>query len=502
MPKLAVKGLDKVGVVTDISSFEIPINAWTDANNITFTEGGAKKVGNLLEVLSSTPDKVNKFYTKDKRLFYTTDDSVFMHTGAGATDISKGAYVTSNEWYIAELSNVLVFTNSANKPQYFGTNAATLEDLPDWSDLWRTPIIRSYKNFLLALGTTEMGVDYKQRVRWSDIARPNDAPASWDATSTTNSAGFNDLSEAKGDVVDGLDMRDSFMVYTTKEVFSIDYIAGNDIFRFRKALDNVSILAPECVCKVPNGHFVVTSNDIIIHNGSSSQSVIKGRIKRRLFDEIANGNPQLTKVQYYPAKEEVWVCYGESELENAAVFNLSNGTWSFRLLPSITAIHYGVLPETTAEVIDTMTGTMDSYTQTFDGTGKDFVNSSIIGKGVDGRWLALDEPTWSEIIRPAWLVRENIDFDSVGFSSSSIKQIKTIYPQIQGQEFINISVGYSMSPEIPPTWSLPVRFDPRNDYKADFRVDGRYISIKFESFGVKPWKLMGYEIDAMPRGGR
>lgn len=515
MAQVVINNLAQYGVISDIAPFQSPPNAWTSARNVSFESGGVSKSGNRSEVMVPTTEVVNKIYNKSGKVYYTTGKKVYQATGVGNVDVSKGLaeYTATDEWFVTELSNVLVFVNESEVPQMFLPTDSELSDLTGWGvenpseegDVipWRTSRIRAYKNFLVAIGMIEDGKEYTQRVRWSDLALPNEAPPSWDATDTTKSAGFNDLSEARGKLVDGLVMGDYFILYTTQEVFLVSYVGGNNIFSFRKVFDNVSILAPECAAPVNGGHFVVTTSDVIIHNGSSWQSIITDKIKQNLFSAIGNGDPNKVKVQAYPAKNEIWVLYPSSKganLDRAAIYNLDNGTWTFRELPSLTAISYGVIPSDDDKIIDTQTQIIDTDDNIINGVGQDFVKGSLFASATDLVWWAIDEGVSGTVNLPCSMIKQNLDFDDWGVEATQHKQIKAIYPQFQGSGVVNISVGIAENPYDAPRWSESVPFTIGSDRKADFRVTGRYISVRFEGFESASWTLMSYGIDGAPRG--
>ena len=389
--------------------------------------------------------------------------------------------------------------------------SSRFEDLTAWgvengaTVPWRTKKIRAYKNFLIAIGMQEDGTDYTQRVRWSNIAIPNAAPDSWDATSTTGSAGFNDLSEARGELMDALQMGEYLILYTTQEVFLVSYVGGNDIFTFRKIFDDISLLAPECMCQVKGGHFVVTTSDIVIHNGSTYQSIIENRIKRDLFQTMNVGDTTVAKVQYYPAKQEVWVLYPSSKgayLDRAAIYSLNSQTWTYRELPNVTAIAYNILPTDNDRIIDLQTMLIDEDNQTFNGVGQDFVRGSLFVNTYELEWWAVDEGTGGTVNLPSVAVKQNIDFDDYGLEATSHKMVMGIYPQISGTGKVFISVGTAENPYDAPDWSESVEFTVGVDRKADFRVSGRYISIRFEAFAKEYWTLTSYGIDIQTRGTR
>lgn len=510
MAKVQVKKLAQYGIVSDVEPYELPSNAWSGGNNISFQDGGVVRIQGMLPFLKETEEEVMAIYTKDNYLYYTTAKGIYLFTGRDHIKLNKDGenFTPSSDWTVTELSNILVFSSDTIIPKYLPLNKLEVEDLPEWQKGWRSNNVRAYKNFLIALGTHENGINYPQRVRWSDVTMPNSPPLDWDATSTTNSAGFNELSNTRGKILDGLELNDHFYLYTEEDVHLMEYIAGNDIFRFRKVLENVGILAKGCVCKVDGGHFVVTRKDVGVHNGNSFKSVVEGSIKEKLFDEIRNSSDYNdVKVVAYPAKAEIWVTYktaGAEYYNKAAIFNTSSGVWTFRELPEMTAIHYGVVPRDATGFIDDQDMLIDDNDEFINDVGKDFTRAGLFMSVRDGGWIAVDEgyavPHRKNI--RCYVERLYLDFDDVGLNPDDLKQVLSVYPQATGSGQMNIYIGVSDSPYRLPTWSRPVRFDLKTGVKADFRMTGRYISVRFETMDNQEWKLLGYGIDVDKRGGR
>src|SRR3546814_12047020 len=87
-------------------------------------------------------------------------------------------------------------------------------------------------------------------VKWSDLTGFGAGPATWDHTSPSNSAGENIINEMKVEIIDGLSLRDSFIIYAKNEVWTMDYIGGNYLFRWRKIYDKVGILHQNCLVQI------------------------------------------------------------------------------------------------------------------------------------------------------------------------------------------------------------------------------------------------------------
>ncbi|WMX18941.1 putative tail fiber protein [Escherichia phage vB_EcoP_PAS59] len=284
-------------------------------------------------------------------------------------------------WYHTIISNCAVATTHYETPQVKEFDSEYFVDLPGWGEQtvvdasgnpsvkkynWKCERIRAFNNRLFALNMRESNASgvtthYPLRLRWSNFAEENKAPELWDdyaydrAVSSdlaanivgqtealeNGYAGYIDLADSNGSLIEVLPLKDYLFVYTEFET----YIGSptNNTYQplmFKKLFNDSGILAPECVVEVEGGHFVVTQNDVILHNGASKKSIASNRVKNMLINEICLVNPIATKVHLHQDKKEVWILYvgpGEPKesfaCTKAAVWNYEFDTWSFRTIP-------------------------------------------------------------------------------------------------------------------------------------------------------------------------
>ena len=85
-----------------------------------------------------------------------------------------------------------------------------------------------------------------------------------------------------------------------------------------------------------------------------------------------------------------------------------------------------------------------------------------------------------------------------------IKEVTGVWPMIRGVPgtVIKISVGGQPTPDEPIRWEGPRDFVVGTDFFLDFIVSDRYISIRFESEGQRPWELLSYDLDLEIVGDR
>jgi hypothetical protein len=510
MALIKISDLSKYGVISDIPSFSTPANAWTTARNVLFKDNGVRKTYNVVVNYDALDEYVYVAYSKDSLIFYCTASAIYSTSGGESTLLvpPEITIAASNEWHIEELSNVLIFSSPNNVPYYFDKGTNLIAELQGWNADWRTNKIVAYKNFLVALGTTENGISLPQRVRWSDLAIPGDIPNDWDATSTTNSAGFNDLSECKGDIIDALPLGDSLIIYTDLEVYEMRYTGGNNIFSFRKLSDNVGILCRGAVDVVKNAHILVTSGDVVSFTTGGYQSLVQDKIKKYLYEQFNKAKNNRTRVRYDLQHNNVWVAYSttsdQSYMNEVAILDLASGAWSFKTIPPLSCITKGVLPSSSLRIIDDQAIIIDHDSALIDGELGDFTESSIYGVINNGgvfNWAILAASS-SENSTLSSLEKLYIDMDEFGLPNTVNKQLRIIRPQIKGRGEMFFSVGTSNEPDSAITWSPAKKFDPSTDYQLDFRIDGRYLSLRVEASTDKDWSLQSITLDVIERGLR
>lgn len=87
---------------------------------------------------------------------------------------------------------------------------------------------------------------------------------------------------------------------------------------------------------------------------------------------------------------------------------------------------------------------------------------------------------------------------------TTIKEVTGIYPVMRAESgtTVQISIGSQAAPDDPVSWEGPYDFVIGTDFYLDFIVSGRYIGVRFESLGQKPWELLGYDLELKVVGGK
>jgi hypothetical protein len=367
-------------------------------------------------------------------------------------------------------------------------------------------------------------------VKWSDIAQFGGPPNSWDIADTTKSAGENIVNEMRSRLIDGLSLRDYFILYCENEVWLMSYIGGNFLFQFRKLYDRCGIINQNCVVQVDSLHYVFDRTDIYVHDGSTKRSIAHGKVKDEIFNSLIFDLQHLCFVAHHPHLNEIHFCYPSGDrlvgfqnpttgCNRAAVYNYVNDTWSYYDLPNVTGHCLSNIPTgeswTTAPDV-----TWEEYGGTYKGVDDDLEQHSLFTSRIDttqgltaSRLVGLDlvvggrlnKPVCPEATKPVFIERIGLDLDEEGVPLPYYKVIHTIYPQLglEGDQPVRFQFGATDIVGQQPVWGAQMEFDPRTTSKVDTgRIAGRYLAYRLYYDGLGDFDFSGIDADIKARGRR
>ena len=539
MPNLPIRNLGAVGVLTDPDAFNLPINAFTRAKNVRFDQGDVVRspcfrdvetVTGFNPIFMTSILDVGNF---DKVIIVADDFDIYeLANGTISLDYSPSASTATSSVTSTSLANVTYLNRSDLAPHYRTPAMSNFATLVNWPSGFTCESLRSFGDFLIALNTTEGGSTFPSRVRFSNIALANNAPDSWDASDTTKSAGFNDLSQMGTPIVDGATLGSNFIVYSSDQVWQMEFVGGTFIFNFRKLFQDRGIINQNCVVEVSGKHYVFDADDIYIHDGLSDQSLVDGRIRDYIYSGIDTGSLDRCFVQYDPVRQDIYFSYKSSDdmaeftngdgCNRAAVYNIQSNTWSFMDLPNVFAgtvanINTVATYATVAAGLTYATsgGTYASQSSGFDQHALMLSRSSATDGLSSHNVFALDginENTSlsgtinTEANKPIKLERIGIDLDQEAqLPLASYKNIIKMVPQfstVATDKTFLVSMGASSLSSEVPAYETAVTLDMSTDYKVDSRSSGRYLSYKVETSDNKDFTVSGFDFDVVATGRR
>lgn len=540
MSTLPVRRLGAAGIVTDTHPSDIEDPAvFTAGVNVRFKNGRASR-GPVFRTIAqldidpghavSIPPSSGGYdeiiivaadYAKVLRLNGTTFEDVTPPDHTGSADTTS---ITS-----CFLGGVSYLNRESHAPLYKSPGDSTYLSIPAFPDDVRFRVLRAYKDQLIGLGVTKGGRYYPTMVKWSDLTGFGAPPASWDTGSTTNSAGENIVNEMQHSIVDGLALRNSFVIYCTNSVWSMDYNGGDLIYSWTKLFDENGVIAPNCVVQVAGQHFVFDRHDIYVHDGIAPRSIATDKVKDFVFDALDTAKAYLCFVTHDARMSEVRFCYPSSDrlvgfvnpedgCNRAAVYNYANGSWTFYDLPNVTgacrsALISGKAWETDQEVSWDAAEGLFLTSEGDESQHALFVSRKAPGQGITASRLygldlldggTLPYPLEPETIKPAFLERTGLDLDVIGKNLTQYTHLQAIWPQLSVEQpdkaFWQFGANDLVNQE--PVWSDEVAFDPRTESKIDINEAGKYLAYRFILRGTGDFRLSGFDVQLVIRGRR
>jgi hypothetical protein len=537
MPSIPIRGVGGVGVISDINAQDAPEISWTDALNMRFSKGEMSRYSIFkytdpsysyskvpVGVSSSWPSNVSGIVT------VFSDGSIEERRNGVTRDMTpSGTLGSSNDqvsWTF--LGSVKYLNREGDVPVYLAdVDDTAYAPLPDWPVGNTCKVLRSYKDFLIALNVTKGTQEYQGMVKWSDATQNGAPPSNWNVSSDSSLAGETIINDIKGHIIDGMALGDSFMIYGQEQVYRMDYIGSPFIFNIAKAFDTFGAIAKNCVVAVDNKHYVFTQNDIVVHDGMQKLSLVNDKVSEKLFAELDYSLSDRCFVYHDRIESELVFCYPSTGVSKwspyktqgcnkAAVYNYISGTWTFIDLPALVASSEASMDiaRTWADLSGWASGS-NSWASLAGTRSKSLVvcsawnlvegiaaSSYFVDRLIGGR---LPNPPVTSLIWEAYAESENRDMDELIPTLMGRKQVNRIIPQYRIKDLthsIQMTVGTSSTPTSSVIWGREKTFLGYDSPKYDLRSNARYISFKVRIPQGSHAELSGFDLDISLIAGR
>lgn len=532
MPTVPFRGVGEVGVVTDQEAHDLQFNAWQEAKNLRFANGVVSRYSVFKQfepdyIYSGTPIGIFEGGGSSSSGFLVTvfsDGTMQQRSSGVSTAVTPvGTLSTGTSQITTAFLGGLTYVNRAEDVPIYrtGPTAGAFAPIPAWDAGWRTKSLRSYRDFLIALNVTQGVAEYPVMVKWSDAAQAGAPPSNWDSTILSSLAGETILNDCRDALVDGLPLADTFLIYGKTQTFRMDYIGAPFVFRFQKVFDDVGMIAPNCAVEVDGKHYVFGENDIIMHDGFSKVSLVQSRVYDGIFRSLDFDLKDRCFVFHDRVKSEIGFCYVSREGNNnvepstvngcnqAAVYNYQSNTWTFVDMPNVVAAGYSSNTTTNQWEDNDGWNLEDGSWAAFDGTRPSSLILASAGiEAIPGQPVFLDKldggfltnVVIEDFLWDAYGLFLMKDLDELGLPLFGRKMIRTIVPQFKTGDdaaTVRIQFGQAGSPNAPISWlslvTLPVWFG----VKYDTRINGRYLSMRYEIPAGSDVGFGGFDADVV-----
>lgn len=537
---IRVRGLAERGITRDIEGYDLPLNAYSNGSNVRFADGkvqrspGYRAISTGLAGRNPVSIATYQEVALSNQFFVFDDVGRVLRLGSSPTftaeDVSPVSVVESlsdTQWTTSGLGGVLYASRETHPLMYWGPTSTQWAYAPDWAPTDRAKLVRTIGDYVVTLGLTKGAVEHPAMVKWSDLTLYGQPPASWDATSATNSAGENVLSDLGGPIIDACTLGDRLLIYGPSRCMAMVPTGDFFVFRFERTKIDGGVINRNCTVEVEGKQFVFGSRDIYVTDGNAQTTLAEGRVRRWVYSSLNMAQSRRFFVSHSPLTKEVifhfvsgdadaWFT-GATRCNRAAAFCYANDTWSLLDTPNVTGSCYGAIP--VGEV------TYGTATATYDGIGGSYLDiddshkSTLLFVGqalpgvisspavwgydpIDGGSLV--GPLDPVATAPSWVERTGIDLDDAGAPIASFKTFQSILPQVVIPRPLacTVTVGASEYSGAPEAWGAPVPFNPRTMTKVDFRASGRYMGFRFRMDEPADFRLSGFDVALRLNGKR
>lgn len=520
MALVRVKNCGSIGIVKDLSKHELPLGAWTDGDNVRFLDGYAQQFlghGAAYGAPSVTPYHVLPVNVGAQRYWlYAGQKKIYAVTitGGTATHTNLTRQTSGSDVDYATVPNQITSTmfsgipiinpgNLTDPPQRWNLNIANrCQVLDNWPANTYCKSLRAYKAFLVALNITDSRGNLPYMVKWSTAAEPGAVPATWDTSNAAEMAGEVDIAAGGDPIIDGMQLRDSFMIYKEQSVWRMDYIGGQDVMRFQQVGGISGAMNRNCVVELDGMHFVLTASDVVVHDGQTVTPVLDKQARRTLFQDMDVTATDRAFVFKNPFLNEVFVCYasiGNSVPNRALVWNYKDRTVAYRDIPSIHHANYGTVDSSLGDTWASDGDPWNSDLSAWNSPGFTPNTTRVLMASNASKLYLLDTSSTYDGTSPdAWVERVGLSFDA----PESMKLVRSIRARITGNvgDTVLFDVGASDDPYTAPTYTETLTHTIGQSVACDCLVTGRYIAIRVRSGGAYFWRLDSFDIDVVEAG--
>ena len=560
MQLVPVENIGMMGLNTDVPSWQLPPNVWSESNNVRFDDLSVRKSQGLAKVF----DQIPLIHPMHLETYQSGNDSgtwwiafgtqsIMIWDGSTWKDLTPSTKPTDmpidspGQWQTTKLGSLVYATNGIDPPYYWdGKLENKFKPLPNWTSqtdphppsphkYGAVQTLAGFKSFLWAgnvyVDTDDVGTQpkkvFERSVYWSNMTNFYTAPE-WDIALESD-AGHYELLDSMGGVVHLQQLRESMMIYKSDSVLVSTFIGAPFMFTFQTIAPEIGVLCKNAVADFPGGHWFVGRSDCYINNGQTIETKLTNRVQSEMFKDIDGDYAVNTYCVTDWANNEIWTCYpsvGNSRPNRALIWNYKNDTFSFRDLFEKTGhIKYGVAPVQSGvqwggdQAADTgpteegpfsdnyYTGEWDSSTdswgtQSYDDTVEHLVWTDSRSTN-SARQLYRHESGNLLMDAPmdTKIERTGIDLGD----PSTVKYVSAVYPKMwtsTADATFNVWTAHQMNTEDAVTWEGPKVFNPETMNKISVRTSGKFFGIRMESNGDFDWLLSGLEWETATSGRR
>jgi hypothetical protein len=346
----------KTGYWPAVHRRQIPL--WESVSNVDFSSTGVRKMKGYSAPVAPTAAAMairgaGQLTQNDgsAHIYYGDRANLYRWDGSGAATVVGNTYTgiqhetstaPATVWSMAAYGDWMIATNGVDVPQVMKGAAASATVLGGVSgNFTKAQIVRVMNEHIVMLNTSNGPYE----IRWSSAG----AAETW-TPSTTATAGFLSLREARSPIIAAEKLQQYLGVYTREGLFLLEYV-GSPALRFRvvHALDGIGACGKQSVVPVGRMNYGCGPQGFWRTDGGTFEYIDDPAV-RSYF--LANLNfDQVSKVCGFHNEDETSVTWyyptGSGNTENAVglSYNYKLGVWTKRSFGRTMAIERNCLDD-------------------------------------------------------------------------------------------------------------------------------------------------------------
>ena len=318
---IPLRDFGKYGVIHDTMDDALPVGVWSDARNVRFSGLEIEKmlepeIERSLDSITELPRWFEQWSSSSSTyVAVATDTSLYILESDGSGPSTwrvAGTGYQAGKWQSFEWGDTVIFNNGRDIPQIYDYGTGTFVDLPYWGIIstgeeaadptlaptrdtnLRAEVLVPYKSFLVALNVTENGKKKPNTVWWSgasDLATFSteiNGPPDWDYEDPGSLSGKSEVGLGEGGITAAVVLNENLIIYTDTSATAMTFTGGSLVMGFRR-LFGKGAAGIHCVAEFDNAHFVVSRDQIYLHDGSTVRQIAQDRVEDEFFKRVGAG---------------------------------------------------------------------------------------------------------------------------------------------------------------------------------------------------------------------
>jgi len=469
-----IANVGSIGLITDIEPISLPLHAISAGNNFKCKNGFIEPVPTAETI--TTPTGFNAGYllgiitASDMFILAAGRSAIKVYDGTSWSDISSVAGYAGLSaddellWSGCVLGSIPILNNFNSVPEYWSPQLVTQVMQPlqfDASNTWlaknySAKVIRSHGQYLFALNLREGATYLPDSYRWSHPADVNGLPFTWDETDLSAVAGKASIGGNSGAIVDGLSLRDAFIIYSENAIHALTLSGDEFIWRRTSITYEYGLAAKDAIVELGGTHYFISKNDICINDGSVVHSLIYGKIKSSFIDSTNFQYVSRSFAFHHSTANEIWFCIpsnGGTYPNLAYVYNYIDGTFATRDLPAGMSFATYAIKLAAQKLWSTATATWVTTSDKW--SSSPYAESMPLGIiNADSSLVSLDDPNTTTFL-PITLERTDLNITN----SKNAETISKIFTNFNGVSTLNLRIGSQDFNSAPVRWQNAEQYD-------------------------------------------